>query len=482
MRGLWYTNTMQTTKRIWALAAVAALAAGVQAAGPKYVFMFIGDGMGMPQRMVAEDYSRRSGRGPLAMNALPYQCLTRTASANALITDSAAAATAMACGEKSNNGALGVMPDGRRIESVAEVAKRKGMKVGIVTTVTIVHATPAAFYAHRKNRGESYRIALDLVASGFDFFAGGGVYNKYDDKKDSQYRGNVFDLARAAGYAVVREKGPFLALKPGAGKVWGVFADEGLEFDIDDHAVYPTLKEMVAKGVELLDGPQGFFMMAEGGKVDYAAHANDAATTIKDVIAMDDAVKVACAFAERHPDDTLILVTGDHETGGLAMGFVGTGSKFHIHLLERQKTSTESFMKRIHGMLEKDPGLTFESVKPLVTENFGLIFDASAAKTADDRLLVLSKAEIKELADAFAADVAFVKARQQETRKHDVRRRQKFAATAKRLLGNHTGVGWSSGSHTAMPTMTNARGCGAERFIGLLENCDIGRRLKELLR
>ena len=126
--------------------------------------------------------------------------------------------------------------------------------------------------------------------------------------------------------------------------------------------------------------------------------------------------------------------------------------------------------------------MTFESVKPLVTENFGLIFDASAAKTADDRLLVLSKAEIKELADAFAADVAFVKARQQETRKHDVRRRQKFAATAKRLLGNHTGVGWSSGSHTAMPTMTNARGCGAERFIGLLENCDIGRRLKELLR
>ena len=280
----------------------------------------------------------------------------------------------------------------------------------------------------------------------------------------------------------MREKGPFLALKPGAGKVWGVFADEGLEFDIDDHSAYPTLKEMVAKGVELLDGPQGFFLMAEGGKVDYAAHANDAATTIKDVIAMDDAVKVACAFAERHPDDTLILVTGDHETGGLAMGFVGTGSKFHIHLLERQKCSTESFMKRIHGMLEKDSGLTFESVKPLVTENFGLIFDASAAKTADDRLLVLSKAEIKELADAFAADVAFVKAKKQETRKHDVRRRQKFAATAKRLLGNHTGVGWSSGSHTAMPTMTNARGCGAERFIGLLENYDVGRRLKELLR
>ena len=284
---------MQMKKKILLLACGAALAAGLHAAAPKYVFMFIGDGMGMPQRMVAEDYSRRSGRGPLAMNALPYQCLTRTASANALITDSAAAATAIACGEKSNNGALGVMPDGRRIESVAEVAKRKGMKVGIVTVVTIVHATPAAFYAHRKNRGESYRIALDLVASGFDYFAGGGVYNKYDDKKDSQYRGNVFDLAREAGYAVVREKGPFLALKPGAGKVWGVFADEGLEFDIDDHAVYPTLKEMVAKGVELLDGPQGFFMMAEGGKVDYAAHATFTASSI----AMTSLIVVAASFA-----------------------------------------------------------------------------------------------------------------------------------------------------------------------------------------
>ena len=473
---------MKTTKKMCALAVAAALVAGVQAAAPKYVFMFIGDGMGMPQRMVSEDFSRRIGRGPLAMNALPYHGLTRTASADQLITDSAAAATAIACGVKANNCALGITPDGRRVESVAELAKRKGMKVGIITTVTIVHATPAAFYAHRKNRGEVYRIALDLVASGFDYFAGGGVYNKYDDKKDSQYRGNIFDLARAAGYTIVREKEPLLALRPGAGKVWGVFNDEALDFDIDTQPRYPTLKEMVAKGVELLDGPDGFFMMAEGGKVDYAAHANDAATTAREIIAMDDAVKVACAFAERHPDDTLIIVTGDHETGGLAMGYVGAGYKFHIQLLARQKCSTEAFMKRIHGMLLKNPDMPFEEVKPLVTENFGLIFDASAAKTADDRLLVLSPFEVKELKAAYAADVAFAKARLQETRKHDVQRRQKFAATAKRLLGNHVGVGWSSGAHTALPTTTTAQGCGAEKFIGFTENSDIALRLKELLR
>ena len=472
---------MQTKNKSWLLAVVTMLLAGVHATTPKYVFMFIGDGMGMPQRMVAEDFSRRIGRGPLAMNALPYQGLTRTASANQLITDSAAAATAIACGVKANNCVLGLTPDGQRVESVAERAKRKGMKVGIVTTVTIVHATPAAFYAHRKHRGEVYRIALDLVASGFDYFAGGGVYNKYDDVKDSQYRGNVFDLARAAGYTIVREKEPLLALRPGAGKVWGVFNDEALEFDIDTDPRYPTLKEMVAKGVELLDGPDGFFMMAEGGKVDYAAHANDAATTAREIIAMDDAVKVACAFAERHPDDTLIIVTGDHETGGLAMGYVGAGYKFHIQLLARQKCSTEAFMKRIHGMLLENPDMPFEEVKPLVTENFGLIFDASAAKTADDRLLVLSPFEVKELEAAYAADVVFAKTRQKETRKHDVRRRQKFAATAKRLLGNHVGVGWSSGAHTALPTTTTAQGCGAEKFIGLTENTDIALRLKELL-
>ena len=139
----------------------------VLAGAPKYVFVFIGDGMSTPQRMVAEEFARTTGRADFAMNALPYQVNTRTKSANAIITDSAAAATAIACGEKTNNGMLGVRPDGTRIDSVAEVAKRRGMKVGVVTSVTIVHATPAGFYAHNKNRGNTYQIALDLIASAY---------------------------------------------------------------------------------------------------------------------------------------------------------------------------------------------------------------------------------------------------------------------------------------------------------------------------
>src|SRR5574344_2039677 len=124
------------------------LCAAAFAGRPKYVFLFIGDGMSTPQRLAAEVFADKTGHAPVAMNKLPYQAETRTRNADSAITDSAAAATAIACGVKTCNGRLGIDAGGRRVESVAEMAKRLGMKVGIMTTVTIVHATPAAFYAH----------------------------------------------------------------------------------------------------------------------------------------------------------------------------------------------------------------------------------------------------------------------------------------------------------------------------------------------
>ena len=458
-----------------------AVSAAACAAVPKYVFVFIGDGMSMPQRMTAEEFARISGYGPLAMNALPCQCTTRTRSANAIVTDSAAAATAIACGEKANNGALGVAPDGRRLESVAEFAKKRGMKVGIMTTVPIVHATPAGFYAHRPNRGDSYGIALDLLASKFDFFAGGGVYDKYDDKAHAEYRGNIFELAEKDGFTIARDRTSFAALKPGCGKAWGVFSDCGLPFAIDGDEKYPDLAVMVSKAVELLEGPDGFFIMAEGGAVDHCAHANDAAAVLREVISMDAAVKVAVKFMERHPSETLVIVTGDHETGGMAMGFAGLGYRFQVGLLANQKCSAEVFSNRIARMLEQNINLSFDEVKPLVEESFGLVFDAAKAVTEEKKQLRLSADEIKDLEKAFRKDVEFVRARQRETTKHDVQRRRQFAAACRRILSNHAGVGWSSGAHTAMPTMTTAGGCGAENFSGYLDNTDIARILKDLL-
>ena len=354
------------------------------AGAPKYVFVFIGDGMSTPQRMVAEEFARKTGHGDLAMNHLPYQANTRTKSADAVITDSAAAATAIACGEKTNNRMLGVDPATNRLVSVAEVAKRRGMKVGIITTVTIVHATPAGFYAHRASRGQTYRIALDLVASGFDYFAGGGVYDKFDDKNDPDYRGNVFDLARQAGYEVaIEDRAAWAALKPGS-KSWSVFGSHGMQFAIDADGSQPTLAELVAKGVEVLDNPKGFFIMCEGGKVDYSGHANDAATNLRDVLALDDAVKVALAFQAKHPDETLVITTGDHETGGMSMGFAGIGGKFRVELLARQTVSTQEYSEQVKKLVrDRLDDITFDDMKPSLREKFGFVFPEDAAAKDD---------------------------------------------------------------------------------------------------
>ena len=442
---------------------------------PKYVFLFIGDGMSTPQRMVAEEFSVKIGEGELAMNRMPYQVNTRTKSANSIITDSAASATAMACGEKTNNGMVGVAPDGRRLVSIAEVARKSGMKVGIITTVTIVHATPAGFYAHRRKRGLSYQIALDLVASGFDYFAGGGVGGKHDDRKDPEYRGNVFDLARMAGYQVVSNREDWAALKPGS-KSWSYFSMGAMDFAIDSDGSQPSLSELVEKGIEVLDNENGFFMMCEGGKVDYAGHANDAATSVRSVIALDKAVRVALAFADRHPNDTLVMVTGDHETGGMSLGFAGTGGKFKVELLANQKCSTESFSSLIKKMLKANPKLDFEDVKPLVTERFGLVF----TKDRSNPMCVRS-AELKILKEAFEKDREYVEKQVSDTTAHDVGRRYVFASTVRNILATHAGIGWSTGAHTALPTLTTAQGAGADIVVGMLENTDIGVRLKRLL-
>ena len=440
----------------------------VSAAVPKYFFIFIGDGMSTPQRMVAEEFSRATGGGPLAMNHLPYQANTRTRSADSIITDSAAAATAIACGEKTNNGMLGVRPDGTRLESVAEIAKRRGMKVGIATTVTIVHATPGGFYAHNPSRGASYQIALDLVESGFDYFCAGGVYDKYDDKENAKYRGNVFELAQKAGYTVIRDNlAAWKALRPGS-KSWTVFGDFGMDFAIDKNPEQPTPAEIVAKGIELLQNERGFFFMFEGGKVDYAGHANDAASNLRDILALDEAVKVALAFQEKHPDETLVLTTGDHETGGMSMGFAGIGGKFKVELLAKQTISVERFSNEFKDLISKRKGeIAFDEMVPVLEEKFGLAN--------------LSNQESETLRKAFDQDVLNVRNKLKDTTAHDVARRYEFAQAVKNALNARAGIGWSSGWHTALPTFTTAKGAGAEMLVGMEENTDIGKRLKELL-
>ena len=438
------------------------------AAAPKYVFVFIGDGMSTPQRLMAEDFSKRTGRGELAMNHLARRTETATKSANKVVTDSAAAATAIACGEKTNNGMLGMRPDGTRIESVAAVAKKAGRKVGIVTTVTIVHATPAGFYAHNRSRGDSRAIAMDLVKSGFDYFAGGGIggwtqpkggyfdtngnFVKLEEGSEAVPGIDPYSLWQTNGYTFVKDDlAAFKALKPGR-PVWCVFGESGMDYALDRDGSQPTLAEIVEKGIELLDGPDGFFLMCEGGKVDYAGHANDAGGSVAEQLSLDDAVKVATRFAKAHPGETLIVTTGDHETGGLIRGITGAGAAFDPALLKHQRCTASKFSSILKNAQEKNAAFSFDDAMALVRENFGL-----------GGPVPLTDADRDELKKAF-----------------EQKKPAEFAGAAKRILSAHAGLAWKSGGHTALPTMTTAEGPGSEILEGMTDNTEIGARLKGL--
>lgn len=428
---------------------------------PKNVILFIGDGMSTPQRMVGEEFSKIQRGKILRMNHLEYQATTRTCSSSSLITDSAAAATAIACGVKTYNGAIGVDAERNRVEPVSEFAAKTGRKVGIVTSVQLNHATPAGFYGHRASRGNGYGLALDLVDSGFDYFAGGELMGA-NNKKDSEYKGSAYDLAAKAGYTVIkRDAAKFRALKPGASKVLFI-AGETLPFaiDADENPDVPTLAELTAKGIELLDNEKGFFMMVEGGMVDWAGHANDAASNLGEVLALDEAVSVALDFAKKDTQ-TLVIVTGDHETGGMTMGFAGTGYKMNLESLALQKCSAGRLDKLIAAAKPE----TFEDVKPILEENLSFSFGGGAKNGA----LQITPAELKILTEAFESG----------------RKKRRYGAlvtAVKNIFSHKCGVGWTTGAHTALPVLTSAVGPGADKFIGFIDNTDISKKIKELLK
>lgn len=446
------------------------VSASLFAATPKNVILFIGDGMSTPQRMTAEEFARKSGadRQYLYINRLPNQATTRTCSADHLVTDSAAAATAIACGEKTYNHGIGVDPKHKKLVSCAEVAKANGRKVGIVTTVTINHATPSGFYGHRNDRGDGYGLGLDLLSSNFDFFAGGGC-DGHNNKGHKEYKGDIYELAAQHGYKVIREdKKAFEALKPSAGKVWYVGAHSTLPYSIDAEqwGNTPTLAEMTAKAMKMLENPKGFFLMVEAGKIDYAGHANDAAANLREVLALDDAVKEALKYQKKH-SDTLIIVTGDHETGGMSMGIANTGYSFYMDLLANQKCSADA----VKDYIAKNHISTFEELKPFFTENFGFEFSGSGA-------MALSDSQRHELESAFNHDLQMAKSGKKDAEAYDAQKISRLPATLKNIMSRKSGIGWTSNTHTALPVLTTSIGPGAEKFTGFLDNTDISKNIK----
>ncbi len=325
----------------------------------KYVFYFIGDGMGFSHIALAEAYQAakegKIGSEPLCFTQFPAMGMATTYSASNMITCSSAAGTALATGFKTNNGMLGVTPDTAALSSIADVAHNSGYKVGIMTSVTIDHATPASFYANSAARNDYYTIAAQLPESGFEFFGGGG----FGGIAKQGERRPLYDIVAEKGYTVAFGTDDYNAKRADAQKIIyfqdSVKAQNVLPYSFERGEDDLSLAEVVKAAVEFLDNDKGFFIMAEGGQIDWAAHANDVTNTIHETIDFDEAIKVAYEFYLKHPDETLIVVTADHETGGLTLGR-NKGYVYDLSLVpdRKLKMSTEE-RANVNNYMERTP-------------------------------------------------------------------------------------------------------------------------------
>lgn len=280
------------------------------------VILLIGDGMGVSHRAAARLYSGEE----LIMDGLPVAGVAKTGSADKAVTDSAAAATALATGVKTLNGALAVDPNGEPLTTLLEMAQAAGKKTGLVTDERLVDATPAGFACHNADRNDYLNIAVDilnrdvdvLLGGGEDYFLPAGNTGCFPDDGDRTDGENLIEQAEAKGYEHVCSGAQLAALDLDAvEKLLGTFGDYEME-----RPYSPSLADMTSAALAVLGrAPDGFFLMVEGGMIDDAGHRNDAVNALGDVLAFDEAVRVALAFQAEHPD-TLIIVTADHATGG----------------------------------------------------------------------------------------------------------------------------------------------------------------------
>ena len=358
-------------------------------------------------------------------------------------------------------------------ETIAEKLKDQlGYKVGIVSTVNLNHATPAAFYAHQPSRNNYYEIGQEMISSDFDYFAGGGLLKP--DGADGKQK-NLYETAKEAGYNVVLTKAEAEKINASSGKT--IIIDETLadsdamSYDMDLENGEWALKDYVKKGIEVLDNDNGFFMMVEGGKIDWACHANDAASTISDTLALDEAIQEAVAFYNEHPDETLILVTGDHETGGLTIGFAGTDYDTFLTNLKNQKMSYAKYDSDYVAKY-KENKTSFEDVLKDVQNLFGLVTKENAAQ-AKDETLVLTDYEYNKLKAAYDKTMAGQEEELSQEEYVLYGTYEPLTVTLTHILNNKSGVNFASYAHTGLPVEVFAMGVGQDMFEGYYDNTDI---------
>ena len=293
----------------------------------KYVFYFIGDGMGFSHISLTEGYlatkEGKIGNDPLCFTQFPVMGMATSYSANRYITCSSAAGTALATGTKTNNGMLGTTPDSSTLTAISYKIHNAGFPVGITTSVTIDHATPGSFYANSVARSDYYSIAQQLASSGFEFFGGGGFYGAKDKRHKEK---SLYDIASESGYEFAYGVEDYKAKKSQGVEKLVLFQEDEAKRNNDLPYVAERvegdleLPQVVEAAIDFLNNEKGFFLMVEGGKIDWAAHSNDLQGTILETLDFDEAIAVAYKFYQQHPDETLIVVTADHETGGVTLG------------------------------------------------------------------------------------------------------------------------------------------------------------------
>ena len=437
----------------------------------KYVFYFIGDGMGLNQVNTTEMYlgeqQGRIGTEPLCFASFPVAGMATTFSASNSITDSAADGTALATGVKTYNGAIGVDANKERVMSVAERAKRAGKKVGVTTSVSVDHATPAAFYGHQPDRSMYYEIALQLPEAGFDFYAGSGFLKpaRTFDKKDAP---SIYPIIEQAGYTIARGIDEYQAKAGDADKMVLIQKDgtdaSSLPYAIDRNEGDLTLAQITESAIDFLsrDNKKGFFLMVEGGKIDWACHSNDPATMVKEVIDMDNAVRVAYEFYKKHPKETLIVITADHETGGLGLG--NSNYTLNLKSLDCQKQSVDLLSRAITDLRKaKGNKATWEDVKALLTERMG--FWGELTPTWEQEKMLRDEFESSFVRNK----VVFEESLYSKT--------EPLAAVAKKVLSQMSKLGWTTGSHSAEYVPVFAVGAGSKLFMGRMDNTDIPKRI-----
>jgi alkaline phosphatase len=438
---------MFTRLLVLALAFVLALPAAAQptAERPHNVILMIPDGFGPASVTMA----RMATGAPLALDEFLTGSVG-TRSTDHYVTDSAAGATAYSAGIKTYNGAIAMDDDRQPVGTILQGARDRGMRTALVTTTRLTHATPASFAAHVTYRGMEEEIAAQMMDNRVDLLLGGGLgfFRPEPEGRRTDGRDLVAE-ASAAGYYIVQTTDQLATVR--TLPLLGLFASDHLAYEIDRHRTdQPSLAEMTRRALELLDGhPQGFFIMIEGGRIDHAGHANDAPAHLHDILAYDDAVRVALAFA-RADGRTLVVSAADHETGGLSIGRDGQYG-YYPEVLLRTTASGEWMGEEARRRAE------------------------AAGDTMTVELLeeiILASSPIEALAD---------RDRQLLANAVESPRGWDPGQTMSRILAPHALIGWTTTGHTGVDVTLHAFGPGSERLRGYMENDEVGRVLADLL-